>query len=69
MAMPVGTTGRMVRGKGVSAEGIRRARAASTWSRIAAAEGMAKELSPYIRLFRGGVQSEVHREWGKLGWM
>jgi hypothetical protein len=44
--MPVGVTGRMVLAGGVSAEGMRSARAASTWERIVAAEGIAK----YIRL-------------------
>jgi hypothetical protein len=44
--MPVGVTGRMVLAGGVSAEGMRSARAASTWERIVSAEGIAK----YIRL-------------------
>ena len=42
--MPVGVTGRMVLAEGVSADGIRSARAASIWERIAAAVDMAKRF-------------------------
>lgn len=39
-AIPVDDTGRIIRGAGVSAEGIFCARAVSIWSRIAVAEGI-----------------------------
>src|SRR5262252_5174799 len=38
-ATPVGATGRIMRGIGVRAEGIRWAKAASIWSRIAEVDG------------------------------
>jgi hypothetical protein len=45
----------MMRGAGVSAEGIRAARADSIWRRIAEAADMAI-LSPNIRLFQRSLQ-------------
>jgi hypothetical protein len=42
--MPVGVTGRMVLAGGVSAEGMRSARAASTWERIVAAVGIGEDI-------------------------
>jgi hypothetical protein len=47
-AIPVAVTVRIVRGKCVSAEGIRLEREASIWLRMEAAEGMG--YSPYVRL-------------------
>ena len=54
--MPVDAVGRMTRGAGVSAEGMRSARAASIWRRRVAAEGMAGTSSLYLRLSGGWRQ-------------
>ena len=53
---PVAATGRINLGGGVSAEGTLCASAASIWSRIVAAEGMAK----YIRLIFASTETDVN---------
>jgi hypothetical protein len=62
-ATPVGATGRMTFGAGVSAEGIRFARAFSIWSRIADADCMANLFRLMFALPARHVKGSVPLLW------